>query len=263
MKQLKIVKIGGNIIDEPEKLKAVLNAFARLNEPKILVHGGGKKATEISNQLGIESRMVNGRRITDEQTLNVAIMVYAGLLNKNIVAVLQSLGENAIGLSGSDGNAITAIKRPVTEIDFGFAGDIVRVNDELVKKLLDLKLIPVFCAITHDGRGQLLNTNADTVATELAIAMSKFFNVQLIFCFEKAGVLADVNDDRSVVEKLTLKEYAQLRQNRSVTDGMIPKLDNAFQSLRKGVQSVHIVNHLNLRNVENNIKSAGTVITLE
>ena len=238
--RLKVVKIGGNVINDREQLEAFLGYFARTGGNRILVHGGGRKATELASALGVETKMVGGRRITDEAGLEIVTMVYAGLLNKNLVAGLQSLGCNAIGLSGADGNSIQAHKRTGSEIDYGFAGDVDTVDSGMISSLLRARLTPVFCAITHDGKGQLLNTNADTVASELAKGLSNEFEVELIYCFEKDGVLEDRNDEASVIEHLDPAKYRQMKEHGLVAEGMLPKLDNCFAALEHGVASVHI-----------------------
>ncbi|MFZ4260970.1 acetylglutamate kinase [Sphingobacterium sp. HJSM2_6] len=248
MSGLNIVKIGGNIIDDPLQLKSFLEKFSSLPGRSILVHGGGKIATKIAADMGIEAKMVEGRRITDAAMLDVVTMVYAGLTNKNIVAELQKYNCNAIGLCGADANVIRAIKRPVKEIDYGFVGDILAdsVNTSAIKKLLEVEFTPVFSAITHNGSGQLLNTNADTIASSLAIALSRIYEVSLIYCFEKNGVLSDVNDEHSVIETIKSTEFEQLKENKVIHDGMIPKLHNAFEAISKGVNNVYIGNANNL-----------------
>lgn len=240
--RLLIVKIGGNVIDQPDELHDFIEKFAAIPGKKILVHGGGKIASEVSEELGIPVKMIDGRRITDEASLKVATMVYAGLTNKTIVAKLQSMGCDAVGLSGADGNCIQTMKRPVKEIDFGYVGDIMHdsVNMASVKKFLDAGLTPVFSAITHNGLGQLLNTNADTIASALAVAMASVYETSLIYCFEKKGVLRDVNNEDSVIEEISHAEFERLKQIEVIADGMIPKLQNAFDALGKGVTSVHI-----------------------
>lgn len=237
---LSIVKIGGNVIENEAELAHFLELFARLPEPKMLVHGGGKKATAFGERLGIESLLVKGRRITDHQSLEVAIMVYAGLLNKNIVATLQSFSCNAIGLSGADADAIRARKRLVKDIDFGFVGDIEQVNPKAIKSLLDAGLVPVFCALTHNGKGQLLNTNADTIASELAIALSVSYNTILYYCFEKEGVLRDIKKEDSVITHIDEAIYKQLLEEELIAEGMLPKLENCFHALQNNVQKVCI-----------------------
>ena len=240
MEQLKIIKIGGNVINDKTTLKLFLQDFAALQGKKILVHGGGKKASQVLKSMGIDPKMIDGRRITDEQTLEVVTMVYAGLINKNVVAQLQALNCNAIGLTGADINAIRAHKRIVKTIDYGFAGDIDEVNDKGIATLLESGISPVFCAITHDKNGQLLNTNADTIASTLAIALSKHYEVQLKLCFEKQGILLDVNDEESVITELNHRTYLDYKLQGIIYEGMIPKVDNAYHALKNGVQEVHI-----------------------
>jgi acetylglutamate kinase len=242
MEQLTIIKIGGNVIDNSEKLHQFLLDFTALPGQKILVHGGGKIATELGESLGIEAKMVDGRRITDIETLRIVTMVYAGLINKNMVAQLQAKGCNAIGLTGADGNIIKAIKRPVKTIDYGFVGDLTddSVSSATLTNLLKAGLVPVLCAITHDGDTQLLNTNADTIASGVAIAMSAIYETQLVYCFEKKGVLRDVNNDESVVKEIKADEFEDLKADGTVAGGMIPKLHNAFDAINKGVAAVYI-----------------------
>ena len=241
MKQkLSIVKIGGNVIENKRELAKFLALFASLDGHKILVHGGGKLATQLAAKLGIESKIIGGRRITDAETLEVITMVYAGLTNKNIVAKLQANNCNAIGLSGADGDAIKAHKRPVRNIDYGFAGDVDGVNSKMILKLLNADLTPVFCAMTHDGNGQLLNTNADTIASELAIGMSELYETTLYYCFEKKGVLMDVTNENSVVQNINSETYRQLLSNGIIANGMLPKLENCFHALNKNVGKVCI-----------------------
>ena len=241
MKQkLSIIKIGGNVIENKEELSKFLEVFANLEGEKILVHGGGKLATQLAKKLGIEAKLIGGRRITDAENLEVITMTYAGLTNKNIVVQLQANNCNAIGLSGADGNAILAHKRLVTEIDYGFAGDVDIVNSDMISKLLKADLTPVFCAMTHDGKGQLLNTNADTIAAELAIGMSERYETTLYYCFEKKGVLMDVENEDSVVQHLNLMKYQELLKDGIIADGMLPKLENCFYALSKHVTKVCI-----------------------
>lgn len=246
-----IVKIGGNIIDDETSLQFFLKQLAAFKEPVLLVHGGGKLATQLSETLKIKPQLVDGRRITDAPTLDVVTMVFAGLINKKIVALLQSYGQNAIGLSGADANLILATKRKNTPIDFGFVGD---VNPETISvKTLDLllkhQMLPVISPITHDGQGQLLNTNADTIASSIAIALSVSYNTKLYYCFEKNGVLQNSNDPASVIAELSEQQYTELKQSESIHSGMIPKLDNAFKALHKGVNEVFILNALALKSL--------------
>lgn len=241
-KKLNIFKIGGKVINEPEQRLGFLHSFSRITGHKILVHGGGNKATELSKKLGIPTKMFEGRRITDEATLDVALMVYAGLINKQIVAQLQALSVNATGLTGADQNSLLAKKRDVGAVDFGFVGDIVAINIEAIRQLLDNAVVPVFCAITHDKNGQLLNTNADHIAASIAGAMATEFDTDLYFCFEKKGVLSDPADEDSVLEQINTTSYLEHKKTGVISDGMIPKLDNAFAALEKGVKAVYICN---------------------
>lgn len=239
---INVVKIGGNVIDDPAALSAFLKDFAALEGRKILVHGGGKEATRISGSLGIEATMIDGRRVTDRRTLDVVTMVYAGLINKRIVAALQALGCDAVGLTGADGNLIPAAKRPPVPVDYGFVGDIdpAKVNDSFLSALMSAGAVPVVCAICHDARGTLLNCNADSVASAVALGASRIGPVRLTFCFEKAGVMTDVNDENSVIPLVTAESFARLRADGTVAQGMIPKLQNALQSAAGGVGEVRI-----------------------
>ncbi|MBD1396095.1 acetylglutamate kinase [Pontibacter sp. JH31] len=238
-----IIKIGGNVLDNPERLQRFLIDFAALPGPKLLVHGGGKIASTIGLQLGIAPQYVEGRRLTDAETLRVVTMVYAGLINKNVVAQLQALGCNAIGMTGADANAIPATKRPVKAIDYGFAGDVggpETINATAIQALLQAGLTPVFAPLTHDGKGSLLNTNADTIASVLATALAPFYTVKLVYCFEKRGVLANAAEDDSVIPHIDEHTYQHLKATGVVKDGMVPKLDNAFAALEQGVKAVLI-----------------------
>ncbi|SNR66516.1 N-acetylglutamate kinase [Lutibacter agarilyticus] len=237
---VQIVKIGGNVINNEEALNSFLKDFSEISEPKILVHGGGRKATEVSSAMGLEPKMINGRRVTDEATVEVVTMVYAGLLNKKITAKLQSFGCNAMGLSGADANCILAHKRIVKDIDYGFAGDVDAINSEIIDVLLQNKVTPVFCAITHDKNGQLLNTNADTIASEVAIGMSKLYTTELNFVFELKGVLESIDDKDSVITAINSEKYEQLVAAGIIADGMLPKMHNCFNALQKGVSKVKI-----------------------
>ncbi|WP_375434819.1 acetylglutamate kinase [uncultured Hymenobacter sp.] len=245
---LKIFKIGGGIIDDEAQLRYFLGELARIEGRKILVHGGGKGASQMLSRLGIEPQMVEGRRITDAATLDIVTMFYAGKTNKQVVALLQEQGVNALGLSGADGNAILATKRPVRTIDYGFVGDLNEqsVNTRLLEQLLETGLTPILCAITHDGHGQLLNTNADTIASTLARALAVSYTVELHFCFEKDGVLTDINDESSVIPRITSEQYQALKAEGVIAAGMIPKLDNAFAALEAGVATVVIENALKI-----------------
>ncbi|MDX2191066.1 MAG: acetylglutamate kinase [Bacteroidota bacterium] len=238
---IKVIKVGGNIIDNEEKLHNFLKIYSKIEGQKILIHGGGKIATEMCEKLGIESQMIEGKRVTDYQTLKIVTMVYAGYINKNIVALLQLNGCNAIGLSGADGNLISATKRKDPKIDWGYVGDNLVVDALKINQLFALRLYPVFSAITHDGYGNLLNTNADTIAASIASALAKIDNeVVLVYCFEKKGVLTDINDDNSVIKNINPSLYSELKSKNIVNKGMIPKLDNAFQSINEGVSTVKI-----------------------
>lgn len=236
---MKVIKIGGNVIDNSKKLSAFLTDFSKIEGNKILIHGGGTIASKLGKQMGIESKVYQGRRITDKASLDLTTMVYAGLLNKNIIAELQSKSCNAIGLSGADANLITAVKRPVKDIDFGFVGDVTKVNSETISQLIKMDLVPVFNAITHDKNGQLLNTNADTIAAELAVGLSSIYNVELIYLFEKDGVLSDV-ENNILIDEIDKSSFIKLKKDNIIQDGMIPKLDNCFYALNNGVKSVKI-----------------------
>lgn len=238
--KLTLVKVGGKIVEEEETLKDLLRDFSRIEGFKVLVHGGGRSATKLSERLGIESRMVNGRRVTDAETLRVVTMVYGGLVNKNIVAGLQALGVNALGLTGADMNIIRSEKRPVAEVDYGFVGDVKEVNAGLLAMLIREGIVPVLAPLTHDGEGHILNTNADTIAGETAKALAGHFDVSLVFCFEKKGVLRDENDDESVIPSLSRAEFCRLVEEGVIQGGMIPKLENAFQAVDAGVKEVII-----------------------
>lgn len=240
MKTLKIVKIGGNIIDNDVALSSFLEAFAAIESPKILIHGGGKLATQLANQLGLEVKMIDGRRITDQATLDLITMVYAGKINKTIVAQLQSKKCNVIGFSGADGNTIISKKRPIKPIDFGFVGDVKKVNTKTLQVLLEHNVTPVFCALTHDQNGQLLNTNADTIASELAIGFADHYQTELYYCFEKNGVLKDRNDENSVIKQITTTSYQNLIDTKIIVDGMLPKLNNCIHAIEKNVHKVCI-----------------------
>ena len=240
MEILKVIKIGGNIIDDEASLTSFLAIFSKLKSPKILVHGGGKLATQLSEQMQVEVKMVGGRRITDQQTLDIITMVYAGKINKNIVAKLQSRNCNTIGFTGADGNTIVSEKRPVKEIDYGYVGDILKVNTKAIEVLLENDITPVFCAITHDKNGQLLNTNADTIASELAIGLSNKFKTELYYCFEKNGVLQDVTNENTVIEHINTSSYQTLIKQGTISNGMLPKLNNCFHAINHHVEKVCI-----------------------
>ena len=241
MKQsLVIVKVGGKIVEEPEALERLLSDFKSIPGNKMLVHGGGRSATALAARLGIESKMVDGRRITDADMLDVVTMVYGGLVNKNIVARLQALGINSVGLTGADCNVMLSDKRPVKDIDYGFVGDVKAVNSQLLSNLIEQGIVPVLAPLTHDGKGHILNTNADTIAGEAAKALAGFYKVTLIYCFEKPGVLLNENDDNSVIPYLSYYDFPRLVQEGTISGGMIPKIQNAFNALQAGVSSVLI-----------------------
>jgi len=260
MEKLYIIKVGGNIIDNPTALANFIKDFASLNANKILIHGGGKIATSIGEKLGIEAKMVEGRRITDKETLDVVTMVYGGLINKNIVAGLQANDCNALGLSGADGNAILSDKRPVKEVDYGFVGDVKTVNADFFHHLLSFGITPVVAPLTHDKKGNMLNTNADTVASTIAVALAKHYEVELIYCFELKGVLRDFEDKNSVIEDITPEIYADLKNEGIISKGMIPKLDNSFNAINSGVGAVRIAHADDLVAIINDKKKNGTLL---
>ena len=239
-KKIIVIKVGGKIVEEKETLHQLLLDFSKIEGHKVLVHGGGRSATALASNLGVESKMVNGRRITDEETLKIVTMVYGGLVNKQIVAGLQSLGMNALGLTGADMNYMLSEKRPVKEVDYGFVGDVKKVNADILADLISKGIVPVLAPLTHDGKGNMLNTNADTIAGEAAKALAKYFDVTLMFCFEKKGVLSDENNDDSVIPVITPEKYAKFVADGVVQGGMIPKIDNAFEALKSGVKEVII-----------------------
>lgn len=240
MERLYVIKIGGNIIDDDALLSVFLKKFAGITSKKILIHGGGKLATRLAEKLGIPQQLVDGRRITDAETLKIVTMVYAGFINKNIVAELQSLNCDAMGVSGADGNSIRAHKRTNTSVDYGFAGDIDSINSVLFRQFLETGYSPVVASITHDGNNQLLNTNADTIAQEVAKSLSTYYKVSLVYGFEKTGVLTDVEDESTVIKNLNPDYYLELKESKKIFSGMIPKLDNAFTAIRQGVDEVII-----------------------
>ena len=240
MDKILIVKIGGNLINNSQILNRFLKSFAKIKTKKILIHGGGNQVTKLSKKLNLNVKITNGRRITSIQDLEVATMIYAGSLNKTLVTKLQSFNCNSIGLSGADANLIESVKRPVKEIDYGLVGDIKKINSTFLKNLIDQNLIPVICSITHDKNGQLLNTNADTISSEIAISLSEYYTVDLIYCHEKNGVLSNPNDDNSTFDKLNEKEFNNYLELKIISNGMIPKLTNSFYALNNGVKSVKI-----------------------
>lgn len=261
-KQLFIVKIGGNVLDDPAALHRFLTDFAALPGLKILVHGGGKMASAIGRRLGLEPQYVSGRRITDDATLELVTMVYGGLVNRQLVAQLQALGCNALGLTGADADVLSAAKRPPGVVDYGWVGDTApgRVNVSVLTNWLEQGLTPVFAPLTHDGKGTILNTNADTIASVLAQALADLFQVRLLFCFEKKGVLENPNDDRSVLPALTLEQYRDLQEKAAVHTGILPKLDNAFAAAAAGVDAVIIGSADDLLANAGSDRNAGTRI---
>ncbi|WP_299465654.1 acetylglutamate kinase [uncultured Microscilla sp.] len=240
MEKLTIVKVGGGILEAPAQFDALVHHFAQINGHKILVHGGGKVATQTAKRLGVETQMVDGRRLTSTEMLEVVVMVYGGLINKKVVAKLQAKQCNAAGFTGADANIILAEKRPVKTIDYGWVGDVKEINAKVLKGLLSQDIVPVIAPLTHDRQGNLYNTNADTMASVLATALSSLYQVRLWYCFEKPGVLANAQDDNSVIEHLSMQLYQAYQQSGVITDGMLPKLDNGFAALRQGAQEVII-----------------------
>ncbi|MCH5215597.1 MAG: acetylglutamate kinase [Muribaculaceae bacterium] len=259
MPNLTIIKVGGAIVENEASLNHLLNDFANIPAPKLLVHGGGRSATRFAERLGIKTQMIDGRRVTDTPMLEVVTMVYGGLVNKNIVAALQKRGINALGVTGADLNLILSQKRPIKNgIDYGWVGDVKSGNSATFAKLLNAGIVPVLAPLSHDGEGHILNTNADTIAAQTAIECATAgFNTSLIYCFEKDGVLADANDDSSVIPTIDFSKYLSLKADGIISGGMIPKLDNAFETLRAGVKRVIITNAANIATPD-----TGTVITL-
>lgn len=254
---LSVVKVGGNIVDNPDALRCFLNDFHQMKGKKLLIHGGGVMATKMAEKLDIETKKVDGRRITDKETLKVVTMVYAGWINKNIVVSLQKYGCNALGLSGADANCIPSVRRNPEPIDFGFVGDPDpdSINVEFISQLIEQGITPVFCAITHDENGSLLNTNADTIAYSLATALSGKYTTTLFYCFEKEGVLEDVNNPKSLIPSINKHQFETLKQQGIIADGMIPKLENSFRAIENGVSEVVILHAKNLLNRK------GTILT--
>ncbi|MBK9327901.1 MAG: acetylglutamate kinase [Sphingobacteriales bacterium] len=238
MENIVAVKIGGNVIDDENALTDFLSVFSKIPHQKILIHGGGKTATTISEQLNIPTRMIDGRRVTDQAALEVVTMVYGGLINKKIVAGLQANGCNAIGLTGADANIIEAHKRIHPTIDYGFVGDIDKVNPALLTELMERNFVPVIAPLTHDKKGNILNTNADTMAAQLAIALSKSQKLTFVYCFEKCGLLKNIDDPDSVISHVNLSEIQQLKEKQIITGGMIPKMENIVNALQNGVEKV-------------------------
>lgn len=246
MDRLTIIKVGGKVVEEPELLQALLDQLKKITGNKMLVHGGGRLATQIAEKLNIETKMVDGRRITDAETLDVVTMVYGGLVNKKVVAGLQARGINAVGLTGVDFNLIQAHKRPVKDIDYGFVGDVDDVNVSELRLLINENVVPVVAPLTHDAKGQLLNTNADTVASELACELANHFKVYLFFCFEKRGVLTNPEDENSVIFDMNIEDFNLYKAEGVISEGMIPKLENGFRAKMKGVQEILITNPENI-----------------
>lgn len=240
MEKLTVLKVGGAVVEDPQALDAFLAGFAAMPGLKVLVHGGGREATRVAAQLGVPTRMVDGRRITDAEMLRVVTMVYGGLVNKGVVAALQARGVNALGLTGADLGCMRAVKRPVKDIDYGFVGDMERVDTSILADLVARGVVPVMAPLSFDGKGSLLNTNADTIASSVARALAERFEVTLVYCFEKAGVLRDPDDEDSVIPLITKESFASLVADGTVAGGMIPKLQNAFDALDGGVQEVRI-----------------------
>ncbi|ULQ53295.1 acetylglutamate kinase [Flavihumibacter fluvii] len=262
MEQVFVIKIGGNVIDDPIALERFLADFSAISGRKILVHGGGKIATRIGDQLGIVSKYVDGRRITDDATIDLVTMVYGGLVNKKIVARLQALNCNALGITGADGNLLPAVKRPVKEIDFGWVGDVTasEIPVERWQALLDNGFIPVLAPLTHDGAAHILNTNADTMASTIAVALSNKYRVRLLYCFEKKGVLESVSDDNSVIRTINRNDYAQLKAGQKLFAGILPKIDNAFAAIEAGVAEV-LIGHADDLIQNTTASTTGTLIT--
>lgn len=257
MEHVTIIKVGGAVVEDAEQLGKLLTAFSTLRGSKILVHGGGRRATKVASELGIESQMVGGRRITDARMLEVVTMVYGGLVNKNIVARLQALGVNAIGLTGADMNVIRSHRRPLKDgIDFGFVGDVDEVQGERLAQLMQTGIVPILAPLTHDGAGTMLNTNADTIAAETALALAKSHPVTLVYCFEKPGVLSNPDDDGSVIPTITRADFDRLVGEGTVSGGMVPKIENALRAVEAGVERV-VITRADLLGQE----GCGTVIT--
>lgn len=259
--KLYCVKIGGNIINASDKLESFLSQFSQIEGNKILIHGGGKIATQIGTQLGIESQYTNGRRITDDQTIDLVTMVYGGLINKKITATLQKFHCNAMGLCGADGNIIPAVKRPVKDVDFGWVGDVdaTQINIDFLTQILNANITPVFAPLTHDQKGHILNTNADTIAASLATALSDIYDVRLIYCFEKKGILLDIENENSVIPTITEDDFKQLHKSGALFEGIIPKLENAFDAIHNGVHEV-LIGHADQINKNTTDQTEGTLI---
>ena len=249
---IQVIKIGGGVLENEAQRDAFLRQFAAIEGPKVLVHGGGRLATTMAERLGVKTQMIDGRRVTDKETLDIVTMVYGGLVNKQVVTLLHTMGVNAIGLTGADGGWMRSVKRPIKNgIDYGYVGDVTEVNGAHLRTLVENGLVPVIAPITYSAEGLLLNTNADTVASQTAISLAP--DVQLTFCFEKAGVLSNPDDESSLIPRITPESYIQLKADGIVSGGMIPKIDNAFAAIEHGVQSVRITHASNLQ--------GGTVIS--
>lgn len=248
--KLTIIKVGGKIVEQEKSLNQLLKDFAEIPGLKMLVHGGGRSATALATRMGVETQMIDGRRVTDKEMLKIVTMVYGGLVNKKIVAGLQAIGIDALGLTGADLNAIRSERRPANPIDYGFVGDVKEVNAEMLASILSMQIVPVMAPLTHDGEGQMLNTNADTIAGETAKGLADKFDVTLIYCFEKKGVLRDENDDLSVIPSINKNDFAELVSTKIVSGGMIPKLTNAFEAIDKGVKEVIITQANDIQGLE-------------
>ena len=261
MERISVIKIGGKVIENAGHLNSFLKSFALSKWKKVLVHGGGKRIDQVSSKLGINVKMLEGRRITDTDALEVVQMVLAGLLNKNIVSLLQGFDCNAVGLTGADGDLIRAKKRPLRNgIDYGWIGDVEKVNCDFLAQLIQSGMVPVIASMTHDGGGRMLNTNADTIASEVAISMSAKCETDLVYCFDRAGVLGNTDDENSLIKEIRSSDYEILKSGGSISEGMIPKIDNAFGAINRGVTRVLIINALNIESYFSGKEVSGTVI---
>ncbi len=260
---LYIIKIGGNVIEDEDKMYAFLDSFCELRKKKILVHGGGKTATQIAEQMGYQAVMIDGRRVTDSNMLKVVTMTYGGLVNKKIVCQLQARGVNSMGLTGSDGNLIQSEKRPKKgDLDFGWVGDPISVNTTILMKLLESGIMPVIAPLTHDGKGNILNTNADTIASVIASSIIEYFDVQLIYAFELDGVLKEVENHNSLIPRLDHGTYQKMKNEGTISKGMIPKIDNAFSALKEGISSVRLMNYKKVGELDKEKNYDHTIITI-
>lgn len=262
LQELYVIKIGGYILDNEKLLSRFLSDFASLPSNKVLIHGGGKLATELSHKLGIETKMIDGRRVTDEDTIRIVTMTYAGWINKSITAKLQTHNCPALGLSGVDAQLIPAVKRPIKNIDYGWVGDVLpgKINVSFFKSILEQNMVPVIAPISCNDQGQLLNINADTIAQYIAESLSPYFATTLVYCFEKNGLLENVQDDSTVISEISLETAADMKQSGTITSGMLPKIDNAFQAIKNGVQTVMIGNALHVRQLALKLNGYGTRI---